>query len=105
MKFLGMTTHWKTMMSKRVCDSSSEAECNGLNEIRKENRWQLDLQKYLGLCKPDGPTQTWEDNTATIQLTKPATCHKRSKHFGIEWYATQEPIELGEMKVQFIPTD
>ena len=104
-KFLGMTTHWKTMMSKRVCDSSSEAEINGLNEVRKENRWQLDLQNYLGLFKPDGPTLTWEDNTAAIQLTKPATCHKRSKHFGIEWYATKEAIELGEMEVQFVPTD
>ena len=66
-KFLSGTTAWCTKMSKRVFDSSTEAECNGVNEIRKENVWQRDLQTCLGLFKPE-TTVVWEDNTAAIAL-------------------------------------
>jgi hypothetical protein len=104
-KFIGATTTWVTMKSKRTLDSSSEAECNGVNELRKENVWQRDLQHYLGLFKVNEPTLTHEDNTATITLSGSATYHKRSKHFGVEWYATKEAIEEKELALQYIKTN
>ena len=103
-KFLGATTTWQCMKSKRTLDSSSEAECNGVNEVRKENAWQRDLQSFLRLFKVEKPTLTHEDNTATIALGSSATYHKRSKHFGIEWYATKEAIELKELELHYINT-
>jgi hypothetical protein len=104
-KFIGATTTWVTMKSKRTLDSSSEAEWNGVNELRKENVWQRDLQHYLGLFKVNEPTLTHEDNTATITLSGSATYHKRSKHFGVEWYATKEAIEEKELALQYIKTN
>ena len=102
-KFLSGTTAWCTKMSKRVFDSSTEAECNGVNEIRKENVWQRDLQTCLGLFKPE-TTVVWEDNTAAIALAGAGSFHSRSKHFGLEWYATKEAIELKEFEMKYTKT-
>ena len=103
-KFLGATTTWKAGKTKRVLDSSSEAECNGVNEARKENVWQRNVQHYFDLFEIEGPTPVWEDNTAAITLAGSGVYHQRSKHFGIEWYATKEAVEHGEMELKYIET-
>jgi hypothetical protein len=104
-KFCGATTTWSVSRSTRTPDSSSEAEAHGLNYARKENRWQLDLQYYLQIFKPSGPTLIHEDNTAVITLGGAPTFHKRTKHFGIEWYATREAISLKELELEYIATE
>ena len=97
--------HWFTKQTTRVCTSSSEAECYGLCEMGKENQWQRDLQVELGLFELEGPTPTWEDNTAAITLSGSNTYHARSKHFGLDWYSTKERVERKEMVPMYISTE
>lgn len=42
-------------------------------------------------------TTVYQDNTAAIALSTKAPCHKRSKHFGIEFDMFKEYVQLGEM--------
>ena len=103
-RFYGNPVSWFTKRSRRVCNSTSEAECNGLTEISSENVWHRDLHQHMGLISIDHPTIVWEDNSAAVALSGSNTYHARSKHFGLEWYQTKERVELGEMEVLYIPT-
>jgi hypothetical protein len=103
-KVYNALTTWFTQRSNRKPSSSSEAECNALTEMGKENRWQRDLQILLGIFVVDEPSMVWEDNTAAITLSGSNTYHKRSKHFGLDWWATKEWVERGEMYISYVNT-
>ena len=103
-KFLGAVTTWSTTMSKRPLGSSPEAECYGLVEVGKELVWQKAQQHYIGIFQPDIVT-IWEDNTASIDIAGAGTYHKRSKHFGIEWYTFKHAVEEGEYKLDWVSTE
>ena len=104
-KYLGNVVHWVTTKSKRTLQSSTEAECNGLAEAAKENTWQRDLITQIGIHPISVPTPIYEDNSGTRALCDSKTYHKRSKHFGLEWYATKEKIADHEIVVKEISTD
>ena len=104
-KYLGNVVHWVTTKSKRTLQSSTEAECNGLCEAAKENTWQRNLITQIGVHPIHAPTPVYEDNSGTRALCESKTYHKRSKHFGIEWYATKEKIADKELIVKEVSTD
>ena len=103
--FLGCAVHWVTTKSKRTLLSSTEAECNGLSEAMKENTWHRDLLGQIGIHKMEMPTPIFEDNSGTRALCESKTYHKRSKHFGLEWYATKEKIADKEAEIRAVGTD
>src|SRR3954468_3878325 len=45
-----------------------------------------------------------QDNQSAIRLVIGGVCHKRSKHFGIEFDFLQEQHEEGEFVVKYKPT-
>ena len=104
-KYLGNVVHWVTTKSKRTLQSSTEAECNGLSEAAKENTWQRNLINQIGVHPIRVPTPIYEDNSGTRALCESKTYHKRSKHFGLEWYATKEKIADKEIIVKEVSTD
>ena len=86
--------------------SSTEVECRGLVQIAKENAWHRQFQEELNLFPNPGPSIIYEDNTASISLSKDlGTPHKRSKHFGIEWAYFKQSVEFKELDPVHIPTD
>ena len=86
--------------------SSTEVECRALVQFSKENLWQRQFHGELGLFKTDGPTIVYEDNSASISLSKiPGNHHKKSKHFGLEWSMFRESVEFGEIEPVFVKTD
>lgn len=95
---------WDTKVIKRIVSSSTEAECNGLIAVGKENVWQREFHQVLGYWNNLGPTQVAQDNTAAINLATGAKIHKRSKHFRIEFDLFKEYVETGEMTVIYKPT-
>jgi hypothetical protein len=104
--FKGNLISWISENPKRILTSSTEVECRGLSQFAKENIWQRQFQVELGLFKLDGPTMTYEDNTASILLsTNPGVPHKRSKHFGIEWAMFKEAVEQGEVIPVYVSTE
>jgi hypothetical protein len=104
-KYLGNTVAWTTTKSRRTLLSSTEAECNGLAEATKENVWQRCLQRDVNLFKVTAPTPVYEDNSGTRALCTAKTYHKRSKHFGLEWYYVKERVADGELVVVAVGTD
>ena len=51
------------------------------------------------------PTTVYQDNKSAISLSTGGTCHKRSKHFGLEFDLFREYVALGEIKIVYKPTD
>ena len=71
----------------------------------KENIWEREFHQVLGFFENLQPTLIYQDNTATINLSTGGTCHKRSKHFGLEFDIFREYVALGELKIEFLATD
>jgi len=101
----GGLVSWDTKVISRVVTSSTEAECHALVQCGKENVFQREFLSELGFWKNLGPTLVFQDNTSAISLTNGTKCHKRSKHFGIEFEAFKQYIELGEMRVEHRSTN
>lgn len=102
----GNLVSWGSENPKRVMTSSTEVECRALVQFSKENLWQRQFHGELGLFKTDGPTIVYEDNSASISLSKiPGNHHKKSKHFGLEWSMFKESVEFGEIEPVFVKTD
>ena len=103
--FLGNLVSWGSEVISRVVTSSTEAECRGLSQFAKENKWQRALQNDLGIYHLAEPTLIFEDNTAAITMAvTQGTPHKRSKHFDVEWHYFKEAVEHGEAKLQHVST-
>jgi hypothetical protein len=103
-QFLGATVSWRTAMTTRVCTSSTEAECSGLDAIRKENQYHENFHFYVGVFLITGPALVNEDNSAAVTLSGENVFHKRSRHFSIEWYATREAVERNQLRIQWVDT-
>ena len=96
---------WCSENPSRVMTSSTEVECRGLVQIAKENVWHRQFHDELNLFPIVEPTTIFEDNTASITMSKdPGTPHKRSKHFGIEWAFFKQSVEMGEVKAVYVST-
>ena len=97
--------HWASSKTSRIVSSSTEAEVHGLVHIEKENIWQREFHQVLAYFKNIPPTLVYQDNTAAISLSTKGTCHKRSKHFGLEFDMFREYVRLKEMEIKYISTD
>ena len=97
--------HWASSKTSRIVTSSTEAEVHGLVHFGKENIWEREFHKVLGHFDDIKPTLVLQDNTSAISLSTKGTCHKRSKHFGLEFDVFREYVALGELKIQYVPTD
>ena len=72
--------------------------------MRKEIDWHIALDSGMELTGLKLPIKVEEDNTAAITLSGSAVFHKRSKHFGVDWYATKEAVEDGRMSLEWVST-
>src|SRR4051812_46250909 len=85
--FGGGLVSWCSENPTRVMTSSTEVECRALSQFCKESMWMQTLQTELKHFWDGSPTKVFEDNTSAISLSSsPGVVHKRSKHFGIEFF-------------------
>ena len=59
----------------------------------------------LNIFKNIPATIILQDNKSAIILTNGGTCHKRSKHFGIEFDSLREYVALKELCIEYRDTD
>ena len=97
-------TAYDSITIKRNVTSSTEAECNALTIIGKENTWQRRIYQGLTGVAELPPTPIWGDNTASLAMISLGVT-KRSRHFDIEWFKMQDLIEQKELTVQWTPTE
>ena len=97
--FLGGLFSWNTKHSTRLVSSSTESETHALVQSGKENVWVREFLGELSLFKHLPVTVVHNDNKSALSLATGGTCHKRSKHFGIEFDIFRECEQLGEIQV------
>ena len=102
---LGGLVSWQTKHTTRVVSSSTEAETHALVHTGKENIWVREFLAELNLFKTIPRTILYNDNKSALTLSTGGTCHKRSKHFGIEFDIFREYVQLGEVQLEHIRTD
>lgn len=102
----GGLVSWVSQHSTRIMSSSTEAECHGLVHTGKENIWEREFLEVLKFFPtPLPPTRVYQDNKSAITLSTGGTCHKRSKHFGIEFDLFREYVSLGEIRIIYRDTE
>ena len=102
--FLGGLVSWSSSLSTRLMSSSTEAECHALVLTGKENIWQREFLSQLSIFSSISPTKVFQDNRAALLLSAGAPCHKRSKHFGLEFAIFREYVQLKEMNLFHVRT-
>ena len=103
--FVGGLFSWNTKHCTRLVSSSTESETHALVQSGKENVWVREFLGELNIFKHLPVTVVHNDNKSALSLATGGTCHKRSKHFGIEFDIFREYVQLGEIQVVHVPTD
>ena len=97
-------TAYDSVTIKRNVTSSTEAECNALTIIGKENTWQRRIYQALTGVDELAPTPISGDNSASLAMINLGVT-KRSRHYDIEWFKMHDLIEQKELTVQWVPTE
>ena len=94
---------------RRPAVSTAESEFNGVEFACKEVEWYRNflVELQVNVTKP---TTMWQDNTATISLTKDPVNPSRTKYFRIaqayvRWCATAGIIACRYLKSEMMPCD
>jgi hypothetical protein len=101
----GCIVSWQSANTSRVCSSSTESECHAIVHAVKENIWITQFINALGIVNMNKCTIIYQDNKSAITLAEKGGKHKRSKHFTIEMDIVKECIQLGEIKIVYVPTE
>lgn len=65
-----------------VAKSTTEAEYVALSQATQEAMWMRQLISDIG-CKPQEPTNMYEDNQGAIEISRNPKFHLRTKHITI----------------------
>lgn len=102
----GGPINWRSKKQNSVALSTMEAEYATLAEVSKEVVYLKRLLNYIGFEKyVESPIYIFCDNQSTIELSKNAVLHKKSKHIDIRFHFTRELVERKEIEVTYLSTD
>jgi hypothetical protein len=97
---------WSSKRQPTVALSTCEAEYHGQGEAAKEAIW---LKRLLSEIHDayDEPSATiiYCDNQGAIALAKNPEFHARTKHFDIKVHWVREKLKVGEVQLEYTPTD
>ena len=74
-----------------------------LSSAAQESTWLRQLSEVLGK-PPQGPTVVYEDNQATIAISKNPLFHSRAKHIDIRHHYVREQVSNAKIKLKYCPT-
>jgi hypothetical protein len=94
---------WKSKKQSCVSISSAEAELISLSKAAQECIWLGKLETDLGVGLT--PRLIYEDNQATIRLTKDYVYSDRSKHIDVRYFFCREKVMEGVIQVEYMPTE
>ena len=94
---------WYSKLQAIVTLSSTEAEYVALTEAFKEAIHLRQLLSDLRLL-PSSPTPIFEDNQATLHISKAFYTSRRTKHISVRYHWIRQEIENGVAALEFIPT-
>ena len=95
---------WKAKTLKRVSGSTGETEYVAVYEAGKQGKWVIQWLEEAEVYE-DRPIEIKCDNDSAILHTKNASGHGRLKHLDVKYHWIREAVELGDIKVTYVPTD
>jgi hypothetical protein len=100
----GGPVSWTSQKQSTISTSTCQAEYVAAFEATKSAVWLRRLMHDLGV-KVDKPTPLMVDNQGTIHTIKnPASSHKRSKHWDIQYHYVQEQFKAGTIHAEYVCT-
>lgn len=97
------TVHWKSRRQSCVALSTMEAELYALSLCTKEVLYFRKLLYSLGLSNNDEATTISQDNQACI-IHAHGKISARAKHIDIQYNFVKEQIQLGVVKLKYVPS-
>ena len=94
----------KSKKMKLTTLSSTESEYVALCEATREAVWLRRLLSDIGFTEKR-PTLMWQDNKSTIDMVKGHRSYQASKHINPKFHYTGEMVEMGEICLEYLPTD
>lgn len=99
----GAAVTWSSQRQKIVTLSTTEAEYVAAAGAAKEAIWLRKLLNDLELLSEE-PVCLFMDNMSAIRLVKNPEFHKRTKHIDIKYHFIRERVEMGDLAVQYVPS-
>ena len=90
-------------MQPTVSLSSTEAKYRVLTDAAKDIIHFRRLFNELGI-NTNAPTTLLSDNQSCIKLVKNPVLHARTKHIKIHHHFIREAVDVGEVQVEYVPT-
>ena len=56
-------------------------------------------------CGTGSPVMIYQDNQGTMALAKNPTFHTRTKHIDTKYHFSREQVKLGNIELEYLPTD
>ena len=81
-----------------------EAEYMSSSGAARQVIWLRQLLLDLGLSQVDEPTRVYNDNTASLSLSKNPINHDRAKHIDIIYHHLRDELTSGRLDLQYIPS-
>jgi hypothetical protein len=99
----GQTIAHRSKKQVTVVTSSTEGEYMAAACTAKLGLWLIQILNELG-CMFSNPILIHIDNTASLNLTKDAQYHARTKHIDIQHHFIQEHVTDSTFTVSHLPT-
>jgi hypothetical protein len=94
---------WRSKKQQVVALSTAEAEYVAMTEACQEVVYLRPLLKELDE-EQKGPTLVYQDNQASIVISKDLCFHKRTKHIDIKYHYVRELVQKQIVQPVYIPT-
>jgi hypothetical protein len=101
--FGGGPISWGSRLQKVIAQSSAEAELISAFNASTLAVYHRSFLEELGLAQSDS-TIIWEDNEATIQMSKNPVNHQRCRHISLKYFYIRDLVESGIIKLEYIKT-
>src|SRR5687768_10830594 len=90
------STWWRNRRARRSCMLK--------RQLIQEVMWLRGLLVELGLTVA-APSMVYGDNQSTVTVSEQGVRSERTKHVDVKYHFITEQIELGVIKVKWVPTE
>jgi hypothetical protein len=100
----GGPVHVSSKKQGLMTKSSTESELVGVSDALPQVLWTRMFLEHQG--HKMGPARVYQDNMSTIALaSKGRSTSSRTRHIGIRYFFVHDKVELGEVEIEYLPTE
>lgn len=97
--------YWSSTLQPTVALNTAEAELVGMSEGTRDARFVRHLMVELGLMQSSLPVKLYGDNQAALSVASNPESFSKTKHMEIKYLHIRDLVEVGQMVVEYCPTE